>query len=63
MTPLDGRVARAIDTEMNLGVLPSVLEGGAFDFSFSCSSRIRRNRSTRLRDCSTLNFDHSIKNT
>jgi len=34
MTPLDGRVARAIDPEMNLGVLPSVLEGGAFDFSF-----------------------------
>jgi hypothetical protein len=30
-----GRVARTINAKTNLGALPSVLEGGAFDFVFS----------------------------
>ena len=34
-----------------------------FDFAFSRFSRIHRNRSTRPRYRSTLNFDHPMKNT
>jgi hypothetical protein len=39
------RVDRTISPKMNLGALPSVVEGGAFDSAFSRSFRIHGNHS------------------
>ena len=41
-------VARTINPKAILGALPSVFEGGAFDFAFSRSSRTRGNDSPAL---------------
>src|SRR6267154_6461674 len=43
-----GRVARRINPKTTLGALPSVFEGGAFDFAISPSSLMCRSHSARL---------------
>jgi hypothetical protein len=43
-----GRLARTPIPKTTLGAPSSVLEGGAFDFAFSHSSRTHRNQSTAL---------------
>ncbi len=53
------RVGQTISPKMNLGALPSVLEGGAFDFAFSRCSRISQKPFNLPNNRSALNFDRS----
>jgi hypothetical protein len=58
-----GRVARAINPKTNLGALPSVFEGGAFDFAFFSFLSHPGKPFTRTSSRSTLIFDYSLQST
>ncbi len=63
MTARRERVARTINPKTTLGALPSVFEGGAFDFAFSpLVSHVSKPFSTP-NSRSTLIFDCLLNNT
>jgi len=63
MTARRERVAGTINPKTTLGALPSVFEGGAFDFAFSPLVLHVSKPLSAPNSRSTLIFGHSLKNT
>jgi hypothetical protein len=64
-TPTEQDGGRPLADEHDVGAAPFGSKSAVFDFDYAfffASPRVRRNRSTRPRSHSTLNFYHSLQN-